>query len=261
MTLGVIVRLPLTQIALQPKTPSDTVAITTMRTPSFTTSISAITPPLWRRFISPDDTGYLDPESVNGLNLYAYCNNDPVNYADPSGHAIITAIILGAAIGALIGFGGTVLVDYYDDGAVFNGSIGADGYIANTLVGAAIGAIIGGIGSSTFSLKLPTVKLMQMATVNGFVQTVVVVGSTTVTVGGTAVIGAAVAGLGIAFFSKPDSGPIRFSDGTGIDPLTGKPVTDPERAYEIYRSLNDPIKKANWRKWMKGKGWRTNHLK
>ena len=217
--------------------------------------------PEWRRFISPDDTSYLDPDSVNGLNLYCYCNNDPVNYADPSGHAIITAIILGAVIGALVGFGGTVLVDYYDDGAVFNGSIGADGYIANTLVGAAIGAIIGGIGSSTFSLKLPTVKLMQMATANGFVQTVVVVGSTTVTVGGTAVIGAAVAGLGIAFFSKPDSGRIRFSDGTGIDPVTGKPVTDPERAYEIYRSLKDPIKKTNWRRWMKGKGWRTNHLK
>ncbi len=36
--------------------------------------------PEWRRFISPDDTTYLDPESVNGLNQYAYCRNDPVNY-------------------------------------------------------------------------------------------------------------------------------------------------------------------------------------
>ena len=43
--------------------------------------------PKWRRFISPDDTAYLDPESVNGLNLYCYCHNDPVNYCDPSGHA------------------------------------------------------------------------------------------------------------------------------------------------------------------------------
>ena len=43
--------------------------------------------PQWRRFISPDSTDYLDPESVNGLNLYAYCYNDPVNYADPSGHS------------------------------------------------------------------------------------------------------------------------------------------------------------------------------
>ena len=42
--------------------------------------------PKWRRFISPDDTSYLTPESVNGLNLYCYCNNDPVNMVDPSGH-------------------------------------------------------------------------------------------------------------------------------------------------------------------------------
>ena len=42
--------------------------------------------PELRRFISPDDTAYLDPKNANGLNLYAYCYNDPVNYADPSGH-------------------------------------------------------------------------------------------------------------------------------------------------------------------------------
>ena len=46
--------------------------------------------PTWRRFISPDDTNYLDPEIESGLNLYCYCNNDPVNYADPSGHWIET---------------------------------------------------------------------------------------------------------------------------------------------------------------------------
>ena len=43
--------------------------------------------PELRRFISPDDTAYLDSENVDGLNLYAYCNNDPVNRIDPSGHA------------------------------------------------------------------------------------------------------------------------------------------------------------------------------
>ncbi len=30
------------------------------------------------RWISPDDIEYLDPESVNGLNLYCYCFNNPV---------------------------------------------------------------------------------------------------------------------------------------------------------------------------------------
>ena len=42
--------------------------------------------PEWRRFISPDAADYIDPETPNGLNLYAYCNNDPINYIDPSGH-------------------------------------------------------------------------------------------------------------------------------------------------------------------------------
>ena len=32
------------------------------------------------RFISPDSVDYLEPKSINGLNLYAYCGNDPVNY-------------------------------------------------------------------------------------------------------------------------------------------------------------------------------------
>ena len=65
--------------------------------------------PEWRRFISPDAAEYIDPETPNGLNLYAYCYNDPVNYADPSGHFIISSSVLvvtafiGAALGAVSG--------------------------------------------------------------------------------------------------------------------------------------------------------------
>ena len=36
--------------------------------------------------MSPDDVSYLDPESVNGLNLYCYCLNNSIMYADPDGH-------------------------------------------------------------------------------------------------------------------------------------------------------------------------------
>ncbi len=46
------------------------------------------------RFISMDDISYLDPESIHGLNLYAYCGNNPVIYADPSGHWIETVFDL-----------------------------------------------------------------------------------------------------------------------------------------------------------------------
>ena len=62
--------------------------------------------PKWRRFISLDDTAYLDPESVNGLNLYCYCHNDPVNYADPSGHFPVLAVVLCGI--ALVGMGLTI---------------------------------------------------------------------------------------------------------------------------------------------------------
>ena len=55
--------------------------------------------PEWRRFISPDAAEYIDPETPNGLNLYVYCYNDPVNYADPSGHFALTAFGIWAIVG------------------------------------------------------------------------------------------------------------------------------------------------------------------
>ena len=58
------------------------------------------------RWISPDSIEYLDPESINGLNLYTYCRNNPLNYYDPTGHSpewwqwLISGleIVLGIAI-------------------------------------------------------------------------------------------------------------------------------------------------------------------
>lgn len=41
--------------------------------------------PSWGRFISSDKIEYLDPSVAGGLNLYAYCLNDPINNSDPEG--------------------------------------------------------------------------------------------------------------------------------------------------------------------------------
>ena len=92
--------------------------------------------PKWRRFISPDDTAYLDPNTINGLNLYCYCGNDPVNYADPSGNmpkwlGTTLKILAGVAIIA-----GCIV------GSIFTG-----GMLSVVLAGAAIGATAGGIGA------------------------------------------------------------------------------------------------------------------
>ena len=43
------------------------------------------------RFINADSFEYLDPERINGLNLYAYCGNNPIMNVDPSGHEVLSA--------------------------------------------------------------------------------------------------------------------------------------------------------------------------
>jgi RHS repeat-associated protein len=45
------------------------------------------------RFISIDSLDYVDPGILNGLNLYAYCLNNPVKYRDNNGTNATTSII------------------------------------------------------------------------------------------------------------------------------------------------------------------------
>ena len=55
------------------------------------------------RFLNMDDISYADPEQFHGLNLYAYCANDPVNNVDPTGHfliSLIVSMVVGAAVSA-----------------------------------------------------------------------------------------------------------------------------------------------------------------
>ncbi|MBR3917496.1 MAG: RHS repeat-associated core domain-containing protein [Clostridia bacterium] len=150
------------------------------------------------RFLNADSPENLGANgSIISYNQYSYCDNNPIIFADHNGKFAITAIIVGALIGAAIGFGSTVAADYADDGEVFNGSISAGGYIANTVVGSVVGGMSGGVGSSTFTLTYPTLSLA--ATDAGLVT---VVGSATVTVQGTAVL-AGVATIGeILLFAK-----------------------------------------------------------
>ena len=113
------------------------------------------------RWISPDSIEYLDPESINGLNLYAYCGNDPINKYDPSGHfAIATAVAIGFWIGFGIGAvagataGGIIAYEYCVEndisgwgmaGLMTLGILGG-GYIGGA-IGGAIGSAIGyGVG-------------------------------------------------------------------------------------------------------------------
>ena len=50
------------------------------------------------RFISPDSIEFLNSDKIHGLNLYAYCLNNPISYYDPSGHFAITSFLIGLGI-------------------------------------------------------------------------------------------------------------------------------------------------------------------
>lgn len=101
------------------------------------------------RFLNEDLVSYLEPETIGGINLYAYCLNDPVNNIDPSGHLVMTLLIamgIGAAIGgissaitgAIAGKRGLYLFLHSLGGAVLGGVLGG----ATTLGGLfGIGAI------------------------------------------------------------------------------------------------------------------------
>ena len=94
------------------------------------------------RFITIDDISYLDPDSINGLNLYAYCGSNPIKYCDPNGTVFITtAIIVGLIAGAIIG--GTIGGVYAYNQASAAGATGWS-LVGQTVLGVLGGAIVGG---------------------------------------------------------------------------------------------------------------------
>ncbi|MBE6143818.1 MAG: RHS repeat-associated core domain-containing protein [Erysipelotrichaceae bacterium] len=149
------------------------------------------------RFISPDDVDYLDPSSINGLNLYAYANNNPIMYYDPSGHS---AILIGLLIGALIGFGTVAYIDYQDDGQIFNGSVAWYDYLGATVLGGAIGAGLGAFAGMSFSASIPTFGWIN----SGGALMYGITGTMAVTVTGAQVLGVsgALAAGGLLMFAK-----------------------------------------------------------
>ncbi len=62
--------------------------------------------PLWHRWLNSDSINYLEPKNITSLNLFTYCNNNPVMYVDPSGNFGIWALLAITITSMLIGGGG-----------------------------------------------------------------------------------------------------------------------------------------------------------
>ena len=104
--------------------------------------------PVVGRFISQDSFDYADPDTINGLNLYAYCDNNPVMNVDPTGTwswrgfwNVLAAVAIVAAVTAL-----TVVT-----------------------AGAATVAIAGAMGASALTTAVATVAVMGTAAVTGII--------------------------------------------------------------------------------------------
>jgi len=101
------------------------------------------------RFISPDVISIIDETSntINGLNLYMYCNDNPVMMVDPSGHFAISSLLIGIAI-----FLGTTTIVGTTVGGILAGMAGDNifegvgkGALNGLVFGSAILLTVGGL--------------------------------------------------------------------------------------------------------------------
>ena len=92
--------------------------------------------PVVGRFISRDSIEYADPETICGLNLYAYCGNNPVMATDPTGRAewwewlVAGIVIIASAVAAVFTAGTSLVVAGAFAGIAFGGTLS----IVNQLV-------------------------------------------------------------------------------------------------------------------------------
>ena len=118
--------------------------------------------PQWGRFLNADVHVNANGDLI-GFNMYAYCSNNPVMYTDPTGESIVlSAIIIGAVIGGIIGAAFSVGDQYIENNGdwdqinwlmvAYDGGVGAiSGAVSATGIGTVGSIIFGtacGFGSS-----------------------------------------------------------------------------------------------------------------
>ena len=69
------------------------------------------------RFINADDVAYIAPETLNGLNLFAYCGNNPVMNVDPNG-TFLFSFLFAVVVGAVFAAGASIIGQLATTGTV-----------------------------------------------------------------------------------------------------------------------------------------------
>ena len=105
--------------------------------------------PKWRRWLNNDSINYLEPQNITCLNLFAYCNNNPVMYVDENGNFVLSALLLTVALSALAGAINRLVGQFVSDVVSNAWKNGLDfskwGFSTwKTYVGSTLGGAIGG---------------------------------------------------------------------------------------------------------------------
>lgn len=159
--------------------------------------------PALHRFLQPDNF-VQDPFNTQNFNRYGYCLNNPLVYVDENGEFIITALIVGAIIGAYIG------------GSQANGTYNPfkwDFNNVDTWIGMVGGAVVGGVsgGVAAYAGGLAAAGLAAYGITGGVIGGAVV-GATSGLVGG------AISG---GFMSLLPGGNGKFWESAGWGALSG----------------------------------------
>ena len=163
------------------------------------------------RFISRDSIEYADPETICGLNLYAYCGNNPVMATDPTGRAawwewlvagIVTAVLvvgavalnvitagtasvfIGVGVAAITGAAAASALSF--SASIVSGNLDLGQFFIDVGVGAITGVVTAGLGQiasaagKVFGTALDFMKIggLQVGSVYGFGNLAAIFGKT-----------------------------------------------------------------------------------
>ena len=116
---------------------------------------------LQSRYYNPEIGRFLNSDNITdpgagvlAFNTFMYCANNPVNASDPSGHALLTTLLVGFVVGAVVSAIAEAGCQYLDDGKVSNWrKVGC-----SALVGGVFGAISGGASSAIANSAISATK-------------------------------------------------------------------------------------------------------